>query len=123
MATSSVRVPVPAALALLLAFGAFFWVMRTRAQVKASFSTPVAFAEPKTVEVPVIQEKVITRVVYVEKKSRRGGSQSAIPGEARSVAGAGVDRSSSAALSLVGFKPTDEVKLTIIKGGYKDQKR
>ena len=123
MATTSVRVPVPAALAVLLVTGAYFFVMRTRGQVNVTSLPPVVFAEPKTVEVPVIQEKVITRVVYVEKKSRRGGSQSAIPGEARSVAGAGVDRSSSAALSLVGFKPTDEVKLTIIKGGYKDQKR
>jgi hypothetical protein len=122
MASSSVRVPVPAMLALLMVFGAFFWVMRTRGQGKASSLPPVVFAETKTVEVPVIQEKVITRVVYVEKKSRRGANQSAIPGATNNVAAAGVDPSRSAALSLVGFKPTDEVKLTIIKGGYKDQK-
>jgi hypothetical protein len=37
--------------------------------------------------------------------------------------GPGSDASDKTALSLVGFKPTDEVKLTVIKGSYKDEKR
>jgi hypothetical protein len=123
MATTSVRVPIPAALAVLLVFGAYFFVMRTR---NATSLPPVVFAEPRTVEVPVIQEKVITRVVYVEKKNRRFGTdtnQPANPGGTNGVAGTGSDATNRTALSLAGFKPTDEVKLTIIKGSYKDQKR
>ena len=126
MATTSVRVPIPAALAVLLVFGAYFFVMRTRGQVNATSLPPVVFAEPRTVEVPVIQEKVITRVVYVEKKNRRFGrdtNQPANPGGINGVAGTGSDATNRTALSLAGFKPTDEVKLTIIKGSYKDQKR
>jgi hypothetical protein len=95
--------------------------------VNAAPSTPVVIAKPKTVEVPVIQEKVITRVVYVEKKDRKFGSgpnhlnRTSAPAGINSVAPS--DLSNKTALSLVGFKPTDEVKLTIIKGSYKDQKR
>ena len=118
LATTSVRVPVPATLALLLVFGVFFFLLRAREQVQAPPSAPVELV--RTVEVPVIQEKVLTRVVYVEKKERRcasGANQSErkeIPVAPNTVAATGSDP--SGALSLVGFKPTNEVKLTIIKG-------
>jgi anti-sigma factor RsiW len=115
MATTSLRVPVPAVLALALLLGVSFFVLRARRQVNTTQSTPVALVETRTVEVPVIQEKVVTRVVYVEKKPRRSVNgldrrqiQSGSPGDS--------------AVSLVGFKPTDEIKLTIIKGSYKDEK-
>lgn len=127
MATTSVRVPVPAALALMLLFGVSFFVLRARAQVNAAPPSPEALVETKTVPVPVIQEKVVTHVVYLEKKGRRSGSganrldRTDIP--SNGVAATGSDASARTALSLVGFKPTDEVKLTVIKGSYKDQKR
>ena len=127
LATTSVRVPVPAALALLLVFGVFFFVLRGREQVNVTPSTPVALVNTRTVQVPVIQEKVVTRVVYVEKKGRRsagGASQSdrtGIPAAPDSVAVTGSNPAT--ALSLVGFEPTNEVKLTVIKGSYKDEKR
>lgn len=127
LATTSVRVPVPAALTLLLGFGVFFFVLRGRERMNVTPSTPVALVNTRTVQVPVIQEKVVTRVVYVEKKSRRsagGASQSdrtGIPAASNTVAVAGSDPAT--ALSLAGFKPTNEVKLTVIKGSYKDEKR
>jgi anti-sigma factor RsiW len=127
LATTSVRVPVPAALALLLVFGVFFFVLRGRQQVNVTPSTPVALVNTRKVEVPVIQEKVVTRVVYVEKKGRRstgGASQSdrtGIPAAPNTVAVTGSNPAT--ALSLVGFEPTNEVKLTVIKGSYKDEKR
>ena len=127
MATTSVRVPLPAAFALLLVLPLSFVVMRSRVQINPTPSAPVVFTEPKTIQVPVVQEKVITRVVYVDKKDRRSRSgtnqsnRTATPAGTNGVAGS--DLSNKTALSLVGFKPTDEVKLTIIKGNYKDQKR
>ena len=120
--TTSVRVPVPAALGLMLLFGASFFLVRARTQVNASPSAPVALVETKTIEVPVIQEKVVTRVVYVEKKSDR--SKGRVNGLDRFPAAlTGADPAAKTAMSLAGFKPTDEVKLTVIKGSYKDQKR
>jgi hypothetical protein len=120
--TTSVRVPLPAALALVLVLGVTFFVMQTRAQINR---TPVSVAtvETRTVEVPVIQEKIVTRVVYVEKKGERARSGvnrtngNEVPA---SVTGSDAART---ALSLVDFKPTEEVKLTVIKGSDKDQKR
>ena len=118
MATASLRVPVPAALAIALLFGVSFLVLRARGQVNAA--TPATRVETHTVQVPVIQEKVVTRVVYVEKKGRRSGSRANQLDRREIPAG---DASGRTALSLVGFKPTDEIKLTIIKGSYKDEKR
>jgi len=122
--TTSVRVPVPAALGLILLFGASVFLVRARTQVNASPSTPVALVETKTIEVPVIQEKLVTRVVYVEKKNRR--SQGGVNGLDRKgfpAALTGYDPAAKTAMSLAGFKPTDEVKLTVIKGSDKDEKR
>lgn len=128
LATTSVRVPVPAALALLLVFGVFLIFLRAREQGQAPPPAPLELVRTNTVEVPVIQEKVITRVLYVDKKVRRSRSSAddhlerrGRPAAPDGVAATGSDPSS--ALSLVGFKPTNEVKLTIIKGTYKDEKR
>jgi hypothetical protein len=125
MATTSVRVPIPAALAIVLLLGVSFFVLRARGQVNVGPSTPLKTVETLTVQVPVIQEKVVTRTVYVEKKNHRSGSRAnqldrmEVPVGSNSVARTAAP---GAALSLVGFTPTDEVKLTIIKGSYKDQK-
>lgn len=120
--TTSVRVPIPAALALMLLIGVSFFVLQTRAQVNRA-PAAIAAVETKTVEVPVIQEKVVTRVVYVEKKGERSrnGVNRANRNEVPATA-TGSDAAKTA-LSLVDFKPTEEVKLTVIKGSYKDQKR
>jgi hypothetical protein len=126
IATSSVRLPVPAALAAVLLVGVSFTVLLRGARASVNTTNHLAQVETRTVEVPVVQEKVVTRVVYFEKKHRRFGrdtNQPANPGGTNGVAGTGSVATNRAALSLAGFKPTDEVKLTIIRGSYKDQKR
>jgi anti-sigma factor RsiW len=127
MATTSVRVPVPAALAMMLLVGIFFFALRSRGQANLTPSTPLASVETRTVQVPVIQEKVVTRVVYVEKRGRRSrGAANQLDradlNAANSIASAGSDASGKPALSLVGFKPTDQLKLMVIKGSYQDEK-
>jgi hypothetical protein len=80
--------------------------------------------ETQTIEVPVIQEKVVTRVVYVEKKSDRSkGGVKGLDRHGFPAALIGADPAAKTAMSLAGFKPTDEVKLTVIKGSDKDEKR
>ena len=125
MGTASVRVPVPAALAIMLLVGVLLFSQRSRGQATVTPPTPLVAVETKTVEVPVIQERVVTRVVYVEKKGRRhkGAAGSLVsPGRNMAIANAASESSGKTAMSLVGFKPTDEVKLTIIKGSYRDEK-
>jgi hypothetical protein len=125
LASSSVQVPVPVALALMLLLGTGFIVLRSRGQANAAAATQSVTVETRTVQVPMIQEKLVTRVVYVERARRRAVGQSertAASTAANSVARALPNVSGQTPLSLVDFKPTDQVKLTITRGSYKDEK-
>jgi hypothetical protein len=132
LATASIRVPVPVAVGLVLLVAISWIAVRGRAnvetqpitQVSSPVSAPVSSIATETAALrPIeqkLQERVITRVVYVEKSGpRRGrsfGNNAAIP--------AAVARAEAQVpqLNLVDFKPTDQVKLTVIKGAYKDEK-
>lgn len=126
MATTSVRVPVPVALAMMLLVGIFFFALRERGQATVTPATSVASVETRTVHVPVIQERVVTQVVYVKQKGRRSRRAEVLQDRpdriANTSAGTRLDRAAKTAMSLVGFKPTDQVKLTIIKGSYQHEK-
>ena len=100
----SIRVPVPAALALLVVFGLLVF----KASVPAAPVPPSIVHVP--FEVPVVKEKTVERVVYVEKRSPRPKSTRTVPTVEPAVA------------TLQGFKPTEEVKLTVIKGGSPNEK-
>lgn len=124
MATTSVRVPVPAALAMMVLVGIVSFSLRSRGQASVTTLTPLAPVETRTVEVPVVQEKVVTQIVYVEQKAHRykGALDRRKPNALKNVARAEPNASGRTAMSLVGFKPTDKVKLTIIKENYRDEK-
>ena len=121
LATATVRVPVPVAavVVLLFAFATLFAMhARRAAKPQAASSSPSI----QTIEVPVIQEKVVTRVVYVEREKRRSRRARVQSETETDVAVSGQPPSDKASVSLVGFKPAEQVKLTIIKGSYKDEK-
>jgi hypothetical protein len=99
---SSVPVPVPLAIAAII----LLVVIATR---HSPAPNPVVVHVP--VEVPVIQEKTVTQVVYREKRPVLKRSKRL-----------GVTPTSENTLALTGFKPTDEVKLTVIKGGIPNEK-
>ena len=122
IATTSVRVPVPAGLALLLLFGLSMFLLRPLGRVNPTPATGSPGAETITVQVPVIQEKVVTRVVYVLKRSRqaRRSPSRETSTFANSVAHARLEAGTG--LNLAGFKPTSQVKFTIIKGTYQNEK-
>jgi hypothetical protein len=130
LAATSVRVPIPVALVLMFLFGIPVFILFARGPLVPANAGPanqLVSVETRTVEIPVIHEKVVTRVVYVEKKanrSRSGANQLNREdlNAADRLASARPDASSKTAMSLVGFKPTNQVKLTIIKGSYRDEK-
>ena len=99
---SSIRIPVPVGLALLLIVGVAF-AFKIRVPVERSIvHVPV--------EVPVVQEKTVTQIVYKERPAKRiKPTRISLPNDA-------------AVASLDGFKPADEVKLTVIKGGAANEK-
>jgi hypothetical protein len=108
----SVPVPVPIALALLLLFGASLFYL-SRAATPKQREAPLVVRVP--VEVPVIQERLVTRTIYRDRY--------------RSVALRKTDKVNDQSTlartqtpSLVGFKPLEEIKLTVIKGGTRNDK-
>jgi hypothetical protein len=109
--TASVRVPVPIAAILLLVLGATI-VFALRSRRSPVTGPPIIMT--KTVEVPVIHEKTVTQVVYRDRNRRD---------IQRANANLIVQRQNERApVSLSGFTPTNEVKLTIIKGSYQNEK-
>jgi len=113
-------VPVPlglAALIICVPLGVF--AIRTARKPEAP--APVVVRVP--VEVPVLQEKVVTRVVYrdrylASRSSKRANRDSRVESTfARSQKPRTEDIP-----SLTGFKPTEDVKLTVIKGGFPNEK-
>ncbi|HWN10700.1 MAG TPA: hypothetical protein VNO50_15785 [Pyrinomonadaceae bacterium] len=122
-ATASVRLPAPAAIAILLLVGFLTYNMLSFSSAPANASASSLVTQERIVEVPVIQERVVTRTVYVERKPR--ASQGSVPVRANLTAAGNRRRTESlnkTAMSLAGFKPTDQVKLTVIKGSYQDEK-
>jgi hypothetical protein len=119
-----VRLPVPVAIAAILFVGLSAAILLRSVRAGVSTVKEPAVVQIKTVEVPVVQEKVVTRVVYVEKKNMQGGGMnSALNSDlSNSVATVGSGATRKSALSLVGFKPTDQVQLTIIKGNDENEK-
>ncbi|MDX6578005.1 MAG: hypothetical protein QOE96_3958 [Blastocatellia bacterium] len=112
--SSSVRVPIPLAAVLLIFLGvSLVFALNSRRPLSA----PPPLVVSKTVEAPVIQERIrentVTRVIYRERQRRQ-------PAGARTNLIAGRQKASATEppMSLVGFKPTNEVQLTIIKGSY-----
>jgi hypothetical protein len=74
----------------------------------------------RTISVPVIQEKIVTRVVY-----KTGGRLSRDGMSAPTESVTAVQRrgeAASVAQGLEGFKPANEPRLTIINGRYQDEK-
>lgn len=120
LATASVPVPVPLAIALLVfaGFSAFFLV-NARQSSGAPNLTPASVIT-KTIEVPVIQEKLVTRVVY--KNVRQTRREPPAPDSSVETVDNQQSESPATIRSLEGFKPAHEAKLTIIKGSYQDEK-
>jgi hypothetical protein len=120
-----VQVPVPVAAILVVLFGLSIVVATHSLQPIAESLTGTSSVVTKTVEVPVIQERTVTRVVYRNINRPTTRDTARLEKTARSAAKV-TDRrnetTDSAPISLVGFKPTSDPKLTIIKGSYRDEK-
>jgi hypothetical protein len=126
LATASVSVPVPVAAVLIILFGLsiVFATNSRRQSVVEPFSSPPSVVT-KTVEVPVIQERTVTRVVYRDRNRRSISDIAQIeksPRSATKVTNRLNEPVANTPISLVGFKPTSDPKFTIIKGSYRDEK-
>lgn len=111
----SVPVPAPVAVALIIACTVLVAVTIRAARQPSSQPPSVVIRE--SVEVPVIQEKIVTRVVYRDRRPLAQSSKRVVD-----VEGTFAKSQKLPDGSLAGFKPTEEVKLTVIKGGSPNEK-
>jgi hypothetical protein len=128
---SSVRVPVPVAIALLLTF-ALSLLLVARVSRKGDVPTPPPSLVRVPVEVPVIKEKPVIRVVYRDRNRRTTAKRSnratgaaeinSTVAKSQSRKGLNAFNGDARPAALAGFKPLDEIKLTVIKGGSPDEK-
>ena len=115
--TFSIPVPVPVALVLIIAFAILVSVVIRTAQPQAAPPPSVVHVP---VEVPVIQEKIVTRTVYRDRLPPLRTSKQLIntaPKTEDTFA-----KSRDIPTTFAGFKPAEEVKLTVIKGGSTNEK-
>jgi hypothetical protein len=137
--TASVRVPLPVAACALVAIVASLVGLAARASsLNAAAGTQLSSAAPvvRVVEVPVVQEKVITRVVYVEKKEPDETLGVSVKPAANGLAAmsarqpkpiaeprdAGEPASFITRVDMADFRPADEMKIRLIKKGRSDEK-
>jgi hypothetical protein len=125
---TSVPVPLPLATALVLAAALFVslvvpFAIRAARRSNTTTIVRVPVEVPVVQEKPVIQEKIITRVVYRDRPTVRATKRVTDASRDESTfAKSQRSRTEAMPASLVGFKPSDEVKLTVIKGGVPNEK-
>ena len=99
---------------VLLAIGAVLAVFAIRT-TRQPLQTPVVM------QVPVVQEKVVTEVIYRDRWRIAKPSKRVVSGPTTESTLARSQKPQPEDM-LSGFKPTDEVKLTVIKGGSPNEK-
>jgi hypothetical protein len=121
---STIRIPLPVGGAFVVLF-VLSLILLVRAQGRVESPTQVSVVRIP-VEVPVVQEKIVTRVVYRESRRRVSPKDSngvvSSPEADAALARSQAPNRELRPATLIGFKPLDEVKLTVIKGGPPDEK-
>ncbi len=114
---TSVPVPLPIGIAVIIAAALLvsFTIRAARKDVQPSVTTIVHVP----VEVPVVQEKIVTQVVYRDRRPVIRVTKRA-PEAAR--VESTFAKTTLLPASLSGFKPSDEIKLTVIKGGVPNER-
>ena len=141
--TSQVRVPLPVAACAALALTASLFALGARTQSTRPAAGAESLPAVRVVEVPVVQERVVTRTVYVEKKERtypRTAARRQAGREELADGGAAVSRDAGSRepeapaaapdarggyftrVDMEDFQPADEVKFRIVKRGSSDEK-
>ncbi|MBO0719672.1 MAG: hypothetical protein J2P41_02560 [Blastocatellia bacterium] len=111
----SIRLPVPvAAMAGLLLCATSYLAVRKATTHSVKIVTVSAPTKVVEVPVPVIQERVVTRVVYAK---RNAGDRSA-PDVPAPIEG----NKAIAKVDMTGFRPVSEIKIIVVKGDESNEK-
>jgi len=120
LAATSIPVPVPVVLALFIfiVFSIFFMMHSRQSSGAGPILTPPSVIT-KTIEVPVVKEKIVTRVVYRTLQTTPPNLASR---DSAKAAANQQPEPPAIVQGLEGFKPANEAKLTIIKGSFQNEK-
>jgi len=113
----SISIPLPVAAALLLLLVLLgSHTLRPPAVVHLEVAGPVP--QVVRVEVPVVREKIVTRIVYRQSPERKNTGKHLESDTARSAANSVTrgPRSSQIAVQLGDFEPVEKIQLKILKG-------
>jgi hypothetical protein len=125
------RVPAPAAIAAALLFAcvSVFALVRPAPLAVEPPARADSSAEIRTLEVPVVREKIVTRTVYVARgegpradRSTRATRIEEARHTGRALAGGDGVKPRAGADTLAGFRPAADAKLRVIKGGDANEK-
>jgi len=116
---TTLPVPLPLGIALVIAAALLIPFAIRAARVQPSNTTTIVRVP---VEVPVVQEKIVTRVVYRDRQAVVRVTKRATDASRAESTFAKSQRTETTPAGLIGFKPSDEVKLTVIKGGVPNEK-
>ncbi len=124
--------PLPLAACAVVAFVAAALMLAARAP-RLALDAPAAGApapEVRIVDAPAPAERVTTRVVYVERESRRGAAKERVgqlAARGRAEGSKGTDSNDESTTSyftsvdMGEFQPPDEMKIRIVKKGKADE--
>ena len=116
---TTLPVPLPLGIALVIAAALLIPFAIRAARVQPSNTTTIVRVP---VEVPVVQEKIVTRVIYRDRQPVVRATKRATDASRAESTFAKSQRTETTPAGLIGFKPSDEVKLTVIKGGVPNEK-
>jgi hypothetical protein len=138
---AQVRVPLPVAACAAVVLLGSLYVLGTRATARVEPSAAQTAVEPaavRVVEVPVVQERLVTRTVYVERKGREGARPAAprrpereelaqggagdVEAPRRREEAQGQEAQAFTRVDMNDFQPAGEVKLRIVSRGGVDEK-
>jgi hypothetical protein len=130
---TSFRVPVPVAVAATLLLAATSVVairsFISQSRLRTTAGEPTAatvLQQPRVVEVPVVErvveEKVVTRTVYVTKRPRTANQAAPSVQNLEDITAKNSKETNTSGLTLNGFQPPSDVKMTVIRGSFKDEK-
>jgi len=124
MLAVSISVPIPIAATMIVILG-LGMIMLSRKSKPTQTSAPSTFVERiRTVEVPVIKERVLTRIVYRDRTFPGANQSSPIAAENISLTVDSTENAKSyfTGISLVGYQPNESMDLKVLKRTEKNEK-
>jgi hypothetical protein len=112
-------IPVPLAVAVIIFSALGLLAFQSTRQPR----TPPSVVVHVPMEMPVVQEKVVTRVVYRDRYlPSRTSKRTGVDSRAENTFAKSQKSRPDDVPTLTGFKPAEDVKLTVIKGGFPNEK-